>query len=79
MSRTVQAVLLSKGKTQWKVPFKEFALPGSKRKQNNELMIQWKTDNAGIEFFVGLHRYVRDLFAFWCLKHFDYSFLILFF
>lgn len=27
-------------------------------------MIQWKTDNAGIEFFVGLHRYVRDLLLF---------------
>lgn len=37
-------------------------------------MIQWETDNAGIEFFVGFHVYFIDLFAFWCLKHFDYSF-----
>lgn len=51
---------LSKGSSQPKTPFKEFAFPACR----TELMIGWETDNAGIGVSGCFHVYFIDLFAF---------------
>lgn len=61
MSRTVQAVLLTKGRPSQRTHLRSSLSLVTK---NHELMIGWETDNAGIEVLVCFHVYFIDLFAF---------------